>query len=650
VTTATASISLGRWTIRIATVACLVLGAASVLRVVGPERLGLGAGDGPVQPIAFDDYALQFYYGQLGARHLEEGGVTYGYDPKFMAGYPKTPVYYPSSKPFEYTLAFFADRDPGSVFNLVVFAMLALGPLLIFGAAVNFGLSPGERLAATALCIAPHLLVPMAGFYGIMEAAGMVPYIFASFLSVYVVSLVERFLARGERRTALALLVAAPLLYRTHLTAVFISAVPIAAIYLKRFREAPWIRHAWLWAVLVVIVTANWSWVQGYFLYNHYSDLSEFYTAEGSTHFVPKGGWLSPLRVYIASPAFMSLIPAIFGAIGLFAWSRARRTTELVVFAPQIAFLFIVSFYGAFLGLNPLAPARITLPLALYLCFPAAHGLALALGLACDRLDRAVPAVPRVVVVTGVVAACVSLVALSALPKTFWRPYTLPRLEQREGFSEHGMALIDWIDRNTDPSGRLLHEETDRDSHQYYGTHMPAWIPYYTDLEMAGSPAPHALLKHNFLRFIAGSFQGEPIRKVPARKLRSYFSLYNVRWVLCWRAGTRMRFDRLPFATLIDSYDKFALYQIEIPPSYFVQGSGKIAVDGSRIRLSELEPSDGVVTIKYHWLESLRTDPPLTIVPVQLLDDPIPYISLVDPPSEVVIYNDFDFGLGDRPG
>lgn len=647
--TTAASTPLGRWTIRIATIACLALGVASVLRVVGPEKLGFGAGEGPVQPIAFDDYALQFYYGQLGARMLDEGGVTYGYDPSFMAGYPKTPIYYPSSKPYEYVLAAFSSGDPGRVFNWTVFGMLALLPLLIFGAAMNFGLSPGERLVAVGLSVIPHHLVPMAGFYGIMEAAGMVPYIFASVLSVYVVSLVDRFLASGERLTAVALLVAAPLLYRSHLTAVFLSAVPIGLVYLKHFRAAPWIRHAWLWGVLAAIVVANWSWIQGYLLYSHYADLGDFYTPEGSAHFVPKGGWLSPFHVYVASPAIVSLLPPVFGLIGLVLWWRRRQTDLLVIFGPQIAFLFVVSFYGAFLGLNALAPARITLPLGLYLFFPAAHAIAATATRVRGALTRVAPRIPEPALAAGALGL-LGLTALLFVPSAkFWRPYTLPGLEQREGFEEHGMALIDWVGRNTDPDGRLLHEETDRDSHQYYGTHTASWIPYYTDLEMAGSPAPHALLKHNFLRFIAGTFRGRPLREATPRSLRRYFTLYNVRWLLAWRHGTKMRFDRLPFATRIGDYDKFSLYRIDIAPSWFVRGSGEIAVDGSRIELTRLTPEDGVVTLKYHWLESLRTDPPVAIEPVHLLDDPIPFISLKDPPSEVVIFDGFDHGLGDSP-
>jgi hypothetical protein len=637
--------AVGRYAISAATVACLALGVASVLRVVGSANLSPVGGEKALRPIGFDDYALQFYFGQLGSRFLTEGGVTYGYDPNFMAGYPKTPVYYPSSKPYEYALGLFSGFDPGTVFNFTVFAMLAALPFLMYGAAANFRLSSGERLALVAMSAVPHLMAPVAGFYGIMEAAGMVPFIFASFLSVYVVSLVHRFLEKGERRVALALLVAAPLLYLCHLAAVLISVIPIAAIYSTRFRGASVRRHAWMWLVVLAVAAANWSWIEGYFLFSHYADLGEFYTAEGREHFVPKGGLLAPLHVYVASPKLLSLVPPFFGIVGLYLWWREGRREMLTIFLPQIVFLFVVSFYGVHLGFNAVAPARITLPLGIYLFFPAAHALTVAAAKAVAEIRRVAPGGRRNALAVGVAAALLLGALLTGLPAKFWRPYTLPMLEKREGFSDRGMALIEWLRENTDRTGRILHEETNRETHQYYGSHLPAWIPFYAERELAGSPAPHALLKHNFLRFIAGTFRGQPIQRIDAGTLSSYLSLYNVRWLLCWKRSTERFFDRLPIATRIGEFDKFALYRIEIPPSYFLRGSGRAEVRGHRIFLRDITPENGVVAIKYHWLESLRTDPPRTIEPLYALDDPIPFISVKDPPHELVIANDFDHGL-----
>ena len=55
--------------VQIATLLVLAFGVFAALRFVGPERLARDA-----DAIAFDDYALQFYYGDLGGRFLREGG------------------------------------------------------------------------------------------------------------------------------------------------------------------------------------------------------------------------------------------------------------------------------------------------------------------------------------------------------------------------------------------------------------------------------------------------------------------------------------------------------------------------------------------------------------------------------------------------
>jgi hypothetical protein len=637
--------SIGRITITAATVACLLLGVVSTLRVVGSTRLLPAAAGEARRPIAFDDYALQFYYGQLGSRFLREGGVTYGYDPSFMAGYPKSPIYYPSSKPYELSLYLFSGFDPGAVFNWTVFSMLALLPFLMYGAATNFGASPGERLAVVALSLVPHHLFPMVDFYSIMEAAGMVPFIFACFLSVFVVSLMYRFLSTGGRRAGVALLATAPLLYLSHLTAVFISALPIAVIYFAKFRAAPLRRHLWLWLVLVAIVAANWHWIQGYLLFSHYADLRDFYTREGMEQFAPAQGWLAVFSVSVLEPRIVSLAPALFGPIGLYLWWRDRQIEKLAIFSLQILFLFFVCFHGIQLGLSAIAPGRMTLPLALYLIFPAAHAMAVVGSKAALRIRRLPLPGRGGEISVAAAAALVLAIGVAGMQGKFFRPFTLVGLEEREGFTKQGMALIEWLRDNTDSKGRILHEETNRKSHRYYGSHMPAWIPLYAGRELAGGPAPHALLQHNFLRFIAGTFRDEPLRRTDAKTLASYLSLYNVRWVLAWKPSTKRRLTRLPFTELMGTFDKFSLFRIEIPPSYFLRGGGRVELDGSRIRLLDVTPEDGVVAIKYHWLETLRSDPPRPIEPLYMLDDPVPFISVEDPPKELVIYNDFDYGL-----
>ena len=101
--------------------------------------------------------------------------------------------------------------------------------------------------------------------------------------------------------------------------------------------------------------------------------------------------------------------------------------------------------------------------------------------------------------------------------------------------------------------------------------------------------------------------------------------------------------DGIPQGVVVASIGQTVrtLYRIEIPPSYFIQGSGRAEVHGSRIRLSDVAPENGRATIKFHWFERLRTHPPRVIEPVYMLDDPIPFISVIDPPREFEIFDDF---------
>jgi hypothetical protein len=62
-------------------------------------------------------------------------------------------------------------------------------------------------------------------------------------------------------------------------------------------------------------------------------------------------------------------------------------------------------------------------------------------------------------------------------------------------------------------------------------------------------------------------------------------------------------------------------------------GEGKMTAEFNRLELSELKGNE--VVLKYHWVEGLTASPPAKIEPVKMLDDPIPFIKLVAPPSSV---------------
>jgi hypothetical protein len=629
--------SLARPAIAVATAACLGFAAAAALRVVGLERVVAGA-EAPAA-LAFDDYALLYYYGQLGARMLAETGANYGYDPNFLAGYPKLPLYYPSSRPFELAFLLFAGSDPALLFNRTVLALLVSLPLWLLSSSALFGVPPAERLAIVALGAVPHLLVPAADFYGYMEASGMVAFLFASFASLTVVAAACRFLTHGGAGSGLALAASGSLLLVSHPSAALLVAGPAAVLAAGPLRRAPRARWLGLLAAVLVIAAASWPWYEGHLYLGDHSDLRDYYTPGGMRHFAPAGGWLAPLRVGVPSPAPLALLPVVFAPLGLHRWWREGQRLRCRLFAIQIALLFAVSYYGAPLGLSALAPGRFTLPLLLWLLFPAAHGLVFALAAFRRRFAARLGARAPAAAGASLAGAAVLALLVGGPPSPLFRPYTLPQLERSNGTDTRAPRLLEWLREQTDASGRLLHEETDRLSHRYYGSHLAALMPLRTGRLLAGGPAPHALVRENSLRFIAGTLRGRPLADWSDDELHGLLALYNVRYVLCWSRSAKQRMERLGRATRVGDHDGFALFRLETPPSYFLQGRGRLEVRERRIALSELVPEAGAVAIKFHWLETLRSDPPRTLEPFAVTGEPAPFVRVLDAPDALEIYD-----------
>jgi len=77
------------------------------------------------------------------------------------------------------------------------------------------------------------------------------------------------------------------------------------------------------------------------------------------------------------------------------------------------------------------------------------------------------------------------------------------------------------------------------------------------------------------------------------------------------------------------------LMKVNQPLSWFLVGEGSVKASYNRLELSGLKGNE--VVLKYHWVDGLTTVPLTRIEPVQVADDPIPFIKLVNPPAAVTL-------------
>src|SRR5262249_34146929 len=91
---------------------------------------------------------LHLYHGALGARALFERGNLSCYDPSFYAGYPKTPVFDPGSRPAELALALCGGQYRPAVYKVALAGFCLLAPLALYQAARCTGLPRGVCVLA----------------------------------------------------------------------------------------------------------------------------------------------------------------------------------------------------------------------------------------------------------------------------------------------------------------------------------------------------------------------------------------------------------------------------------------------------------------------------------------------------------------------
>jgi hypothetical protein len=176
---------------------------------------------------------------------------------------------------------------------------------------------------------------------------------------------------------------------------------------------------------------------------------------------------------------------------------------------------------------------------------------------------------------------------------------------------------------------------------------------------------------------------GRRVDAWPAEELAGYCDRYNVGWVVCWSPLSRFVFDQFPLARRVGALDRpaspgrevmrdetqwraiarvagagvatryldegvnrYALYRVERPRSYFLEGRGEVASFGyNRVELADLEPdpATGEATVSLHWLDTWRIEPPLPVEAVAVRGDPVPFVRLkLDRPRRrVVLFNGY---------
>ncbi len=609
-------------------------------------------------PIAQHDHPVHFHSASVAGGFLHRTLTNAGYDPSFMAGYPKTVLFPQSSTLFDVVAAVVPRERLPQAFKLTVLVAVAALPWLVALASLAFGF----RSEATAFAVALALLFAWtegggAGFPLNFAMYGMTAYFVAVPLGLVACGTLAAYLERGGgvRWLLGALASSLTLLAHALLPLVLLPmalASYAAAIATARRRRAGLLpsRHLgfWLIGMVTLAVNAFWWWPGLWFTRLLRSVLPAFYHPEPVwqrlVDIARQGLWIQPTLCLLLVPGLVALArsrPAAAGALGGFTLAG-------------FAWGYLA---GAFRALDTLQPGRQTY--AFYLGAALLGGLALAT--IRERLSgwRARPDLLFLAVLLGGAWWGFGADVQGSVRYRLGWSGAPPFLNSRP--TDRLKWLVASIRRHLEPGDRLLYEEGGRDldgiPDPYQGGRFSGLLPYLTGVEVLGGPYLMVSLKTNFTQFGEGRlFERADWDEAFFRR---YAAIYRPTAIVCWSPKAVAFCQAHPDLIEILDVQTIMLPVLDArtgrPVPYRsqllfarVKGYGGATIRGeARVRAEPgrlvIEPGahgdelDGLVVLRYHSVPWLRSQPPVPLEAVTEGDDPVPFIGLRPPPEGVTI-------------
>lgn len=582
------------------------------------------------KPLFWIDSAYHWYQMTIAAQCVHGSGIVC-YDPFFAAGYPAGVTYNWSAKLPALVARLGGESSVTTIYKLFAFTSAIAAPVCIPAAARVLRLETRIGVVATI----GGFLLWWASVLHWYHTAGMVSFVFASYLALTYVAFVYRYLLdAGGWRTVVALGLSGALAMFYH--PLFAIPVGMATLGLIAVRPqtAKSKRLLGLTAVAGLALLPNLAWIVPMLTFQHafgidvrnespyqqVVDLGVLWQellgrwqghAQGSKLYAPLA----------LAAAWACVGPSVDARDRLVARAFTTGAISLALFASSGA---TISFIAT------MQPNRY-LPVAyLLLVVPAAMGV-VATSVTLQRRRGAVRVAAMFMAVVSVAAGAYGVREVTREISYGDHPHYGEKPPEVKGVGAITDDLVRWISANTDESGRVLLETSP--GRVLDNTHSMGYLAAMTGREFIGGPYPYA----QFASFWEHTAFRRPIETFTPERFAEYLKTYNVGWIVAYSDRSEAYLDRMPFLTGVARRSPLRAYRVDLPRSYFLVGRGRVVARrfGS-IVLDDLEGDE--IVLKYHYVQGMRAIPSVILDKFNVLDDPNPFVRLVHPPRTLTLY------------
>jgi hypothetical protein len=580
-------------------------------------------------PFLSDDHTLHYASALMTRQFLMDSGTNAGYDPSMMSGYAKS-TYWPTNAMLELSMLIFGGWcDPAKVYKTFAWLAAASIPAFVLLAGLSFGLQLGVAASAASLYVFvywyhhPFHTIEYSKF-------GMSAFVFSVGWTLLAGGALTRWLRIGGWLPAAFAGLSVGAAAMAHPTAVVLLGPPALVAWL--FARPTWKSLGESLSIAFLAIAVNYWWlVPLVALSDSLGRSPSFFNNPNVLERFVDLVRPEPDYASIPAPNFFALLLALTAFRAAYAL-QGRLKADFLLLLTCAWILTLAIPAGALEALGPLQLGRNTLHLAAWLCIPAASAL-FHLSSARERWRR-----------IAVWLAC-GWIGVAALPRFFENVRSIIRLSPVATSAQlHNryLGLFDSVKSETPVGRRVLFEVfEDRNplltnaKNPYASLRLAPLIPMLTDREAIGGPYLSTHYRANFANCGDGSFLAGPWTRA---RFLAHAGAYAIGSAVLWSpAALKFARDNPDLFERAPNAFNIAVFRIKRPSEAWESAGLEISASPNRIIVRNPRSAKGAFVLPYHYTRGWTATPIVKVSGTLVGEDPTPFLTVSDPPSELTL-------------
>jgi hypothetical protein len=575
-------------------------------------RLQFGQG----RPLTGGDLSFHFASAMEASDYLRERHVLWGYSPSYMAGYPFGLWNSTSHRGYELAANIVPFVRPELAYYAFVVGSAIATPFVLLLVCPAVGMSGSSQWVVLLLALGLFQFDAQVSYFWTF---GNVAFPLAAALATVFTALIST-PGTGPLKTLWAGLLLGAIAWLNPLGMIPAAVGSLVAIGFSPCRKLRLVVCLGLASVVAVAIASPW--LIPLLRFREVASPMTIFPLQADLKsaimdLFSDRGYQLPYDRRATLHALLTL--AIFGAYSSY---RARRSAPVSFFVAGVALFALTYTVGYVPALKHTQPYRFMIAYEWFWVIPAAVGVEVFLT-----------SLRRTNGEGRLVATCLALAMLPSLTA-----YGIDFVARRpaQGLDADRLACVDWIKATVGSGvvGRVLCDDAE----------LGNMIPYLTKREVIGGGlSSQAVIRNGWTCVDDNRAFGRPLAELSTDQLAQYLSLYNIGQAVVRTDVLKERLAAKPqTCTLIDKFGPFFLFTVK-PERLEALWEGVYdgRVTGGPDRITIRSAPRGGFTINYHYLKTLKASNDITIRPVNLLDDPVPFIRVesLSGEDEIVLRN-----------